>query len=160
MKQFDKNGMLIIPTPKEINTSKEIEEVLVVKECYCQNGHNLVNKNANFNGLAGIVLKVVNQNSQTGTIALSPIYGQKLRISLDIELTEGEQVKVLCPHCNEELPVFANCTSCESGQFISLFLDQNGNFNNCLAVCNTIGCKSLTISTGKDILHEIRHVIS
>lgn len=160
MKRFDKNGMLIIPTPDEMKAVKEAEELLVVKECYCQNGHNLVSNKVIFNDLPGILLKVTTAANQAGTIALSPVYGQKQRISLDVELINNEKVKIFCPHCDVELPVFANCTSCNRGQFIALYLDDKASFNNCLAVCNTIGCKSLKISTTNDILKEIRYLIS
>ncbi len=160
MKRFDKNGMLIIPTPEDVKVSLEAEEILVVKECYCPKGHNLVSPKAFFNDLPGIYLKVINSKNKAGFIALSPIYGQKQRISLEVDLIKGETVRVFCPHCDIELPIFADCTTCKTGKLIALFLDQKASFKNCLAVCNIIGCTSASIHSGEDVLKEIRYLIA
>ena len=160
MKRFDKNGMLIIPTPEDVKKTQEAEEVLVVKECFCPNGHNLINTSACFNDLPGIFLKVLNSKDKSGFIALSPIYGQKQRISLEVDLVNGEKVRVFCPHCDIELPIFANCTTCENGKLVALFLDKKASFKNCLAVCNIVGCKSASIHSGEDVLKEIKYLIA
>jgi len=160
MKRFDKNGMLIIPTPAEVKNVQESDELLIVNECYCPNGHMLVSPNACFNDIPGIFLKIINSKDKVGFIALSPIYGQKQRISLNVELVKGEKVRVFCPQCDVELPVFADCTSCKSGKLIALFLDKKASFKNCLAVCNIIGCSSATINSGEDILKEIKYLIA
>ncbi len=160
MRRFDKNGMLVIPTPEEVKKVQESKEVLVVKECFCPNGHDLIDQKACFNDIPGIFLKLVSSNDKAGFIALSPIYGQKQRISLNVELEKGEKVRVFCPHCDVELPVFADCTSCKNGKLIALFLDKKASFKNCLAICNIIGCTSASIHSGEDILKEIRYLIA
>ena len=159
MKNFDKNGMLIIPTPKEIKNECESEEMLVVKECYCQNGHQLINKRAIFNDLPGILLKVKKQNYKEGTIALSPVYNHKHRISIDVDLIEGESLQLFCPECGVELPVYTNCNCCD-GKLIALFLDKKGNFNNCITIGNTVGCKNSNVIASKEVLSEIKYIIT
>jgi len=160
MKRFDKSGMLIIPNPENTKIAQELEELLVVKECYCPNGHNLVNPRAHFNDFPGIILKIINSKNKSGFIALSPVFGQKQRISLDTDLIEGEKIRAFCPHCNIELPIFADCTSCESGNLLALFLDQAASFKNCLALCNTIGCKNAKVITSQSILKDIKYLIA
>jgi hypothetical protein len=160
MKRFDKNGMLIIPTPKEITKTQETNEILIVKECFCPNGHNLVSPNAYFNNLPGIFLKLINSSGRAGFVALSPIYGQKQRISLELQLKKGEKVRIFCPHCDIELPIYADCTSCKTGKLIALFLDKKASFKNCLAICNIIGCTSASIHSGEDVLKEIKYLLA
>ena len=159
MKNFDKNGMLIIPTPKEINEGCESEEILVVKSCYCQNGHQLINKRSFFNDFPGILLKAKKQNYMEGFIALSPIYNNKNKISIDIDLKKGESLQLFCPECGVELPIYANCSCCD-GKLIALFLDNKANFNNCITIGNTVGCKNASIIASKEILSEIKYIIT
>ena len=160
MKRFDKNGLLIIPTTEDVKLVQEAEELLIVKECYCPNGHNLVSPKACFNDIPGIFLKVVNSDNKAGFIALSPIYGQKQRISLNVEIIKGEKARIYCPHCDVELSIFASCTTCKKGQLVALFLDKKASFKNCLTVCNIIGCKSSTINTSENILKDIKYLIA
>ncbi len=160
MKRFDKNGMLIIPNPENTQIVSKSKELLVVKECYCPNGHNLVSTRVKFNEIPGIILKIINSKNRSGFIALSPVFGQKQRICLDIDLVDDETIRVFCPHCNIELPVFANCTSCESGKLLALFLDKHASYKNCLALCNTIGCKNAQIITSENILKDIKYLIA
>ncbi|MEN8122229.1 MAG: hypothetical protein ABFS35_17925 [Bacteroidota bacterium] len=160
MKRFDKSGMLIIPNPEDTKIEQETKELLVVKECYCPNGHNLVSTRASFNNIPGIFLKIINSKNKSGFMAISPIFGQKQRICLDIDLVKGEKIRAFCPHCNAELPIFADCTSCDSGNLLALFLDQTASFKNCLAICNTIGCKNAQIITSENILKDIKYLIA
>lgn len=57
MNMYDEDGMMIFPNPikKEI---KESKNVLVIKECFCPNGHGLLNSRVSFSGFPGIMLKV------------------------------------------------------------------------------------------------------
>ena len=159
MKTFDKNGMLIIPTPKEVKKGCESEEILVIKECYCQNGHQLINKKVCFIDFPGILLKAKNKNDNEGFIALSPVYNCQFRVSIDIDLKKGESLQLFCPECGVELPVYADCTCCE-GKLITVFLDNTANYNNCITIGNTVGCKNSTIIASKEILDDIRHIIT
>ncbi|RLD77378.1 MAG: hypothetical protein DRJ10_12030 [Bacteroidetes bacterium] len=160
MERFDKSGMLIIPNPEDTKIARESKELLVVKECYCPNGHNLANPRASFNDIPGILLKIINSKNKSGFIALSPVFGQKQRLSLDIDLFDGEKIRAFCPHCNVELPIFADCTSCDSGNLLALYLDQTISFKNCLALCNTIGCKNARVITSHSILKDIKYLIA
>ena len=89
MKRFDKKGMMIYPNPKKKESPCRKEKVLVVEECYCQAGHSLISGKVKFDGFSGILFKV-KRAGQVGLVALSPVYGCDHRISLDLELTDGE----------------------------------------------------------------------
>lgn len=140
MKLFDKHGVMIIPVPeKHENASREL---VVIKECYCPAGHSLISSKARFGSYDGIVVGV-NQQGNFGRIALSPVYGDKSRISLDLELKEGELLTLVCPECKVKLPVYSTCTC--GGELLVMFTSQDADFQNCVGVCNRVGCKHAEI---------------
>jgi len=140
MKLFDKNGILIIPVPEKKTAS--LRELILVKACYCQHGHNLISPLAWFGEHQGIVLKV-GKRKQKSIIALSPVYGDKSRISLGSPLKEGEILLLLCPECNAALPSYARCEC--GGDLIVMFTHPEIDYNNCVGVCNRVGCKHAEI---------------
>jgi hypothetical protein len=149
MDRFDKKGMIVIPNPVKKPTQKE--KVLIVSELFCQNGHDLINDRAVFNGYKGILIGVELDNKR-GFVALSPIYGDKTRISIDINLPDGRFVKLFCPVCGIDLPVYANC-GC-GGDLIALFLTGEANFMDCIGVCNRIGCINARFVTSGKLISE------
>ena len=141
MKLYDNKGLLIIPSPHDPKAEKEASAV-VIKKCFCINGHNLVSRQAQFGVNEGIVLDVKMDDKQ-GVIALSPVYGDKSRITLGIVLEEGKLVQLLCPACKAKLPVFSNCEC--GGDLLIMFTGDLNDFNNCVGVCNRVGCKHAEI---------------
>lgn len=149
MRRFDNKGMMLIPEPIEQDNIRE-GKVLIITDVYCQNGHNLMDKRAMFNGHAGIVLEA-EQGGEKGPIALSPVVGDKVRICFDVDLQDGEKVKLMCPHCGVQLPKHSNCDGCD-GDLIALFLTKEGNFNDCVAVCDTVGCPKANILSSGELI--------
>ncbi len=149
MKRFDNKGMMIFPEEtKPLNIPKKL---MVVSECFCPNGHNLINSRAVFNNFKGILLKIVREN-ESGLVAISPIHNDKSKISLDIDLKEGEIYELRCPICDATLPIYS---SCECGaSLIGLFLDKNLNFADSIVVCNRIGCTNSDVRLSSQILEE------
>lgn len=153
MKMFDVNGRLSIPNPgnelqKDVNITQNNLKYQV-RECYCQNGHNLINHNTVFNGLSGIMLKIKN-NKETGYVALSPEYGNKSKVAMHLNLINNDICEFCCPHCNEALPVYSNC-SC-GGSIIALFSHPKADFANCIGICNRVGCFNSTIRKNDDLV--------
>ena len=141
MKRFDEKGMMIIPNP--IKEEPGIpEKILVVKELYCPQGHNLVNVRAIFNGYPGILLRV-RKGQKSGLVALSPIYGEKCRISIDIDLESGEMYELLCPQCGIALPVHSPC-SC-GADLVTFFLSADKDYSDCIGICNRVDCTNAKI---------------
>ena len=149
MRRFDTKGMMLIPEPIESDNVRE-GKVLIITDVYCQKGHSLTNKKAMFNTHPGIVLNVI-QGDKKGQMALSPLLGDKTRICLDFDLVDGEIVKMCCPECGVELPVHSPCDACD-GNLIALFLTPEGNFNDCIAICEIVGCPKANILSSGEVI--------
>lgn len=150
MKRFDVKGMMVFPNPVQKSEILKKENILVVKECFCHNGHDLISPRAVFNGLNGIMLKV-KKGRQSGLVALNPVYGYKSRISIDVNMKKGEIWQLFCPVCNEQLSVFSHC-SC-NGDLVALFLDQKADFYNCILICNRIDCFNAEIKYNNEVVY-------
>lgn len=148
MKLFDNKGLMIIPSPKDPNAEKEIQSV-IIKKCFCINGHNLVSKQAQFGNYDGIVLDIL-MDDKKGLIALSPVFGDKSKITMGIILEDGKQVQLSCPVCGAKLPVFSSCEC--GGDLVIMFTGTLNDFNNCVGVCNRVGCKHSEIKNEGNLL--------
>jgi hypothetical protein len=147
MKRFDKKGKLIFPFVSK-KTKIENEDVLVIDECYCPNGHNLITNKVKFEEFNGILVDVsIGKNK--GILGLSPVCGCKSKIAMNIELLDNSLCKMYCPTCHAELPVYAPC-SC-GGDLITLFGSKDADFKNCIGICNRIGCFNAEIKSGDDL---------
>ncbi len=144
---FDKNGKLKFPEKQQVTTVAE--EAEIINYCCCPNGHNLVSSRVKVGKNDGILLKVSNENQQ-GFVGLSAMCGCKLRISMDIDLVDGEQYDFFCPECDSKLPVFNTCPGC-GGELVTLFLDERSDYNYCIGICNRSGCPHSEIRKGEDL---------
>lgn len=145
---FDKEGMMIFPNPAQ-HIIREQDKVLVINECYCPNGHNLVNRKAMFGEFPGILLRV-KQNNEEGFVALSPVYGDKSKISLDIELADKQILEISCPECGEKLAVYTRCDC--GADLVSLFLTKSKSFSEVVAVCTRVNCFNAQIKSSNEIM--------
>jgi hypothetical protein len=150
MNLFDKKGMRVFPNQIKKSELCKNKNMLVVGECYCHNGHNLISDKAVFNGFDAIMIKV-KRNKKVGFVALDPAYGYKSRVSLNVHLKDQEIWEICCPECNEALPVFSKC-ECE-GSLVSMFLDKKADFSNSILVCNRINCFNAEIRFNNKLLH-------
>ena len=150
MKRFDKKGMMLFPNPIKKTEICKYKELLVVEECYCQNGHSLISEKAVFNGFNGIIFKICN-GEESGVVALSPVYGYKSRVSLDLTLKSGDIWDVCCPECQERLPTYSEC-SC-GGKIFALFLSQKADYSKCILLCNRIDCFNAEIKLKQEMAH-------
>lgn len=150
MKRFDQSGMMIFPTPEKIKSAAKLKELIVFKQCFCPDGHNLVSDQADFDGFSGIVLKVKN-GKREGLVALNPVYGLKHRIAFGIKLINDELLDVLCPDCGKALPVYSACTC--GGNLITLFLDDKHDFTSSLLICNRVGCNNAQIRFHNEVIN-------
>jgi len=135
MSIFDNKGMMIFPNPKSNRTNNE--NIIVVQECFCSKGHNLLNKRINFNGYYGIYLKV-KHNEKSGFVGLSPVFGDKSRVFIDIDVNTDDLLELSCPECDTPLPVYSAC-SCGSS-LLALFSTKKLEFSNCIGICNKVDC--------------------
>jgi len=155
MRRFNSKGMWHFPSIKKKNKSQaqQPDEELIIRDCFCPNGHNLVSPKVEIKGLNGILIKVT-KGRESGFMALSPVCGDKSKISIDIELSEGELIELLCPICDVPLPVYAPCEC--GGDMITLFCDKQGNYCNCIGVCNRVGCTHAELKHGSELFSIYR----
>ena len=153
MGKFDRKGMLLFPNSKKKEESCNTENLIVYTDCYCPNGHDLISSKAKFKDFNGIMLKI-SKADDSGMVALSPIYGCKTRVSIDIDLKEGELYKLHCPECEAKLPFYSKCHC--GGNIATLFLNEKGNFNSFIGVCNRIGCTNSYIQNGEELITSAR----
>ena len=151
MSLFTRSGMLKIPNPKDNKVLCENRDLYVINECYCPNGHSLISDEVLFNNFKGILVKV-SRSPESGTLALSPTFGCKNKITKGIELKFNELYNLECPVCNASLPVFNRCHC--GGSILSLFMNKKGAFSSFVGICNRIGCKESSIRIDDDLLHE------
>lgn len=149
MSIFNKKGMMIFPKPRKPIRVCDKEKLLVFTECYCPNGHQLITNKARFNEFNGIYLKIAKDNEE-GYVALSPVYGCHSRMSVEIDLKEGELYTISCPECGAVLPVFSKC-HCD-GNIFTLFLDKEASFDSFIGACNRIGCTNSYLQIGKELI--------
>ena len=158
MERFDQKGMMVFPSPEKIKKAGKLEEIIVIRQCFCPNGHNLVTDQAVFDGFNGVILKV-RQSGHEGMVALNPVYGLKHRVALGIKLKKDELLEVFCPECSVALPVYSSC-SC-GGDLITLFLDNKNDFSNSVLICNRVDCHNAQIRLHNEMVHYdgMGHVI-
>jgi hypothetical protein len=150
MKLFNNKGMMLFPNPIQKSKICQSKNLLVVNNCYCHNGHDLINENAVFNGFKGLMLLAC-RGDQKGLVALSPVYGYKSRVSINLTFNSGEVWDVCCPLCKEKLPVFSPC-SC-GGDLFTLFLDQSIDYSNSILICNRIDCFNAEMKYNNQLVH-------
>ena len=150
MKRFDRKGMMIFPNPEGTQQTAKMDDLLVIGQCFCPNGHNLVTEQAVFNDFNGIMVKV-KQADEEGLVAINPVYGFKQRISLGIKLQHDQLLEITCPECGIALPVYSAC-SC-GGNLVTLFLDAKPDFTNSVLICNRVDCHHSQIRLHNEMVH-------
>lgn len=148
MRIFDDRGILLFPSPY-MRELRESSKALVVKACFCPQGHNLISDTAVFGDFNGILVRV-RKGADEGLVALSPVYGDKSRISLGMHLEKGDILGLFCPECGVPLPTYDEC-SC-GGDVIALFTRPSQDYGNCVGICNRVGCKNAEIRSGDELL--------
>ena len=115
----------------------EKRESQVLEEAYCPNGHNLVNEEVYFSGNQAICLKVRNKKNE-GNLFLSPVMGEKCKVSYENWYKKGEVYEYSCPVCDVHLHSISPC-SC-GGDLVALYLDQNLKISASVTFCTRFGC--------------------
>jgi len=137
--RFNKKGYLIIPDPKSLPEEKPEKKILIVKECYCPNGHSLIDRRVKFNGHPGIRHGIRKSSGEEGEIVLSPVYGEHVRVEIGVDVAPGDVNTILCPECGVEFPSIDGC-ACGKGEIKAIFLDKEATFQNSIGICNVIDC--------------------
>jgi len=145
--KFDAHGFLVIPDPGEAKLKRQVahaleQPIVIAKHAFCPNGHDVIWENAQFNGFAGLRLKVRRANGEEGELIMSPIFGDKAHVTLGIKPQEGEKLDVFCPICNAEISVLMRCENCENGEIRFLSMEPKYDMRNGIAFCDVMSCSS------------------
>ncbi|PLX83647.1 MAG: hypothetical protein C0617_10960 [Desulfuromonas sp.] len=132
-----------VDKPKE-----EGQELTLVTDCYCANGHNLTSDLATFDGFNGITITLRNSR-QEGLLCLSPLIGDTGRSFFNFEGEAGEIVEICCPTCSEPLPVYNECVC--GADLVAFFSSPKVDFGNCIGICQRIGCLHSEIKSNRDL---------
>lgn len=127
---------MVFPNPLGKYKPCKEEKIAVVTQCFCQNGHSLINKESTFHEFSGIEI-MLRSGMHTSRLFLSPIYGDPTQVLIGWQPPSQSLSAFYCPECGEELPVYTQC-SCGAPVY-SLFLDDSG-FRNCIGICSRNRC--------------------
>ena len=121
-----------------LNADKlEATDVAIIEEAYCPNGHRLISDEILFCDFKAIHVKIRNKKFLTD-LFISPLVGDKSKLSLDTSLDKNIIYEFLCPECRTRLTVASPC-SC-GGELMALYLDSSLKLSNSVTVCNRFGC--------------------
>jgi len=115
----------------------EKANITVIEDAYCQNGHSLITDEVLFCDFKAIHVRIRNKK-YVSELFISPIVGDKSKLSLDTKLNRDLIYEFLCPECNAVLQVTSPC-SC-GGNLMTMYLDKSLKLANSVTVCNRFGC--------------------
>ncbi|OHB74195.1 MAG: hypothetical protein A2Z25_14685 [Planctomycetes bacterium RBG_16_55_9] len=156
MERFSKNGRSIIPLGQRKSGTTETDERrvrYVVTEAYCPNGCNIIDREHEINGAAGLRMKFKRPGME-GQFVLSAIEGDFDKIILSGELEKGTKDELYCPHCGVTFKKLVNCSCQRDADMVVIGLTPELDFNNAISFCNVTGCANgTTIQSGEVIRH-------
>ncbi len=158
MERFSKDGKLIIPLGQRKKDTKATEEEkgrYVVTEAYCPNGCNIIDKEHEINGVAGLRIKFKRPGME-GELVLSAIEGDFDKVIVSGELEDGVKDELYCPHCDAMFRKLVNCNSSPDADMVVIGLTPKLDFNNAISFCNVTGCVNGTFIKSGDVLRHVR----
>ena len=122
---------------------------IIVTQAFCPQGHDLVAyPGPNFDGFPGISIRIAG-NGTDEIVTLSPMHGDS-RAEGGEPFEAGQQYRLSCPICDEELPSFGDC-DCGTGRLHAIELVRKGG-GEVVALCNVAGCHRSRVAEGLDVL--------
>ena len=165
-KMFTEDGKLYIPIRESIAMPKEKVDIdekagdLVVKAAYCHNGHNMISEVIvdNYPGIHIVYTDL--EGGNRAEVVISSVVARRTRVFLSGEPFDDEEiVKILCPTCNEELPILCDC-ECGAPIYL-LYLDKRLQPQYAHSFCSRTGCvKASQLRFSGDVLREFKNKYS
>ncbi len=152
MDRFDGRGMLVFPNP-EFHNEKPDKNIVVIGEAFGPSGKSLINNRVHFGKFPGIIVRVRKKAGSEGLVGISPVYKSSSRVSLDIDLENGEEVEMFDPSDGSALPIFDKCEKCGS-DLVAIYLTKDCSLNDSAVICRRIGCSNEEIHAGGEILNR------
>ena len=157
MNRFTNQGKIHFPKNKflgPVKRNKKNNAVVIISECFCPNGHSLIDENARFGIDPGIKIKVKRNGEDEGFLVLSPKFGDYSKISLGIKLNDGDLLEMFCPECNVALPVYSSCYVCDN-KMLTLFTSNKHSYSDCMGICQKVGCHNSKMVGNRRMLSSI-----
>ena len=156
MTRFTNQGKIHFPKNKFLRPVRRhnAKETVIINECYCPNGHSLIDENTRFCEHPGIKIKVKRNGIDEGYLVLSPKFGDYSKISIDVKLEKGDMLEMFCPQCNQPLPVYSSCYVCDS-ELLTLFKSKEISYSDCLGVCQQVGCHNSKMVESRRMLSSL-----
>lgn len=154
MNRFTNQGKIHFPKNKflrPVRRTHKVKEKVIITECYCPNGHSLMDENSQFCENPGIKIKVKRNGVDEGFLILSPEFGDYSKMTVDITLKEGDLLEMFCPECGKKLPVYSSCYVCHN-HMLTLFTTQDVSYSHCVGVCQKVGCHNSKMVESKRML--------
>ena len=158
MKRFNKDGRWIIPIGerKKNKTIKDEGKIrYVIKEAYCPNGCNVIDKEHIINGQFGLRIKFKRPGTE-GELIISAIEGDFDKILLSGNLEEGVKDELYCPHCGVMFEKLVKCNCKADADMVIIGLTPDLDFNNAVTFCNVTGCHNGSFVSSGDVIRHIR----
>lgn len=176
-KRFDDKGKLIIPEvvkrkkDKQKESEFDIPEIIketrtfyIIKQAFCPNGHNLVDKKHIISGYPSIRLRYKRKDNTKTEIAISAVLGDPQKIILHGNLIFGELVGIHCPICDVKLPILTHYkpgkgepgfNKNEIIDIVALYLTPELDYSKAISFCNKVGVVHSSIKYAHEIISDI-----
>ena len=176
-KRFDDEGKLIIPEvirrkkDKQEGSEFEIPEIIketrtfyIIRQAFCPNGHNLIDKKHVISGYPGIRLRYKRKDNSKAEIVISAVLGDSQKIILQGNLTIGELVEIHCPICDVKLPILTHYkprkgepgySKNETVDIVALYLTPELDYSKAISFCNKVGVVHSSIKYAHEIIRDI-----
>lgn len=159
---YDRTGRLIIPDPARLERLgpqkgvKSLERKILYEQLYCPQGHPLIKPGAPlFDEKPGIEIFCSGKSGQQ-IVYLSPFQNDP-RKKFEFEFGKGEVLNLMCPSCHAPFPILAPHDCTPQAMYVMLFLDDKGDYNNSVCVCNAWNCYASFLRISGDIFAEVRY---
>jgi hypothetical protein len=158
MTRFNKDGRWIIPLgdrSKSKSAREEDKVRYVIREAYCPNGCNIIDKEYIVNGEPGLRIRFKRPGME-GEFIISAIEGDFDKIVLSGALKEGTKDELYCPHCGVIFEKLVKCNCQSDADLVIIGLTPKLDFNNAITFCNVTGCHNGSFLSSGDIIRHIR----
>ena len=153
---FGKDGRLIIPLDdreQKLKSTSENKVRYIIKEAYCPNGCNVIDKENEINGFPGIRIRF-RRKEKEGEFVVSAIEGDFTKKILSGQLKTGAKYNLFCPFCDAKFEILVNCNCKPKAEMVVIGLTPKLSFNDAITFCNVIGCANgAYIHSGEAIRH-------
>ena len=152
MDRFNDKGMMLFPDPENRPDVEKATGLLVLREAFCPNGHSLMDRGVRFRTFPGVRFKVKAADGREGFVILSPLYKDKARVEIDIELKSKEILEPVCPECEAALPIYDKCEC--GADLVAVYHTKEKSMGDVAVFCKRADCFNEVFQNGGEVLTQ------